>query len=162
MQSSKGMCNFIRVIQLRNIIQGRIYKNGLNTYLGCSNIPIIWKKHHLKLVHDEGYKHNQHCCERYFHDFKSCNGYSRRSMCFSSLYMTIKYIIENNCRFYGVTFKKNGIVKVQKFEDISNDETTIYCVKLMRPFSGKSQACNMNTFSGALNKSVFDGTTFFT
>ena len=42
--------------------------------------------------------------------------------------MTIIYITENNCRCYVVTFQNNGCVKVQKFEDISNDEKTIYCV----------------------------------
>ena len=66
--------------------------------------------------------------------------------------MTVIYITENNCECYGVTFKNNGCVKVQKFEDISNDENTIYCVK----FLGKSQVCNMSVFSGARDKKVFD------
>ena len=67
------------------------------------------------------------------------------------------YITENNCRCYGVTYKNNGRVKVQKFKNISKDENTIQCVKPMRPFLGKSQVCNITLFSGALNKSVFDG-----
>ena len=73
--------------------------------------------------------------------------------------MTIIYITENNCERYGVTFQNNGYVKVQKFEDISNDENTIYSVKPMRIFLGKSQVCNMTMFSRAFDKKVFDGNT---
>ena len=73
--------------------------------------------------------------------------------------MTTIYISENNCRCYGGTYKNNGWVEVQKFEVISNGEITIYCVKPMRTFLGKSQVCYMTMFSGALNKSVFDGNT---
>ena len=69
------------------------------------------------------------------------------------------YVTEDNCRCDGVSFQNNGTVKVQKFEDNSNDENTIYSVKPMRTFLGKSQVCNMNMFSGAKNKSVFDGNT---
>ena len=39
-------------------------------------------------------------------------------MLFSSLYMTIIYVTENDCKIYGVAFKNNGCIKVQKFEDI--------------------------------------------
>ena len=73
--------------------------------------------------------------------------------------MTIIYITENNCERYGVTFQKNGCVKVQKFEDISEDKNTIYCVKPMEIFLGKSQVCNMTMFSGSFDKKVFDGNT---
>ena len=73
--------------------------------------------------------------------------------------MTVIYITENNCEWYGVTFKNNGCVKVQKFEDISNDENTIYCVKPMEIFLGESQVCNKTVFSGARDKNVFDGNT---
>ena len=48
--------------------------------------------------------------------------------------MTIYYITENNCERYRVTFQNNGHVKVQKFEDISNDQKTIYSVKPTRIF----------------------------
>ena len=74
--------------------------------------------------------------------------------------MTTKNVTEKKCRCYGVTFQNNGCVKVQKFEDISNDENTIYRVKLMRTFSGKSQVCNVTICSGALKETVFDGKTF--
>ena len=73
--------------------------------------------------------------------------------------MTIIYITENNCECYGVSFKNNGYVKVQKFEDISKDKNTIYSVKPMEIFLGKSQICNMTEFSGARDKKVFDGNT---
>ena len=70
--------------------------------------------------------------------------------------MTTIYITENNCECYGVSFKNNGYVKVQKFEDISQDKNTIYSVKPMEIFLGKSQLCNMTEFSGARDKKVFD------
>ena len=58
-----------------------------------------------------------------------------------------------------MTFQNNGCVKVQKSEDISKDENTIYSVKPMRIFLGKSQVCNMTMFSGAFDKKVFDENT---
>ena len=73
--------------------------------------------------------------------------------------MTIIYITQNNTKRYGVTFQNNGCVKVQKFEDISNDENTIYSVKPMRIFLGKSQVCDMTMFSGAFDKKMCDGNT---
>ena len=73
--------------------------------------------------------------------------------------MTIVYITENNTKCYGMTFQNNVCVKVQKFRNISNDEKIIYCVKPMRKFLGKNQACNMTMFSGAFDKKVFDGNT---
>ena len=73
--------------------------------------------------------------------------------------MTIIYVTENNCRCYGVTFQKNGYVKVQKFEEISNDENTIYCVKPLEIFLAKSESSLMTALSGAFDKPVFDGDT---
>ena len=73
--------------------------------------------------------------------------------------MTIIYVTENNCERYGVTFQNNGYVKVQKFEDISNVENTIYSVKPMEIFLGKSQVSKMTMFSGAFDKKMFDGNT---
>ena len=43
--------------------------------------------------------------------------------------MTVIYLTEHNTKCYGVTFKNNECVKVQKFEDISNDENTILNIK---------------------------------
>ena len=73
-QSSKGMIKFIRALELTIRIRGRIHKNKINAYLKCAGIPIIWRKHYLKMAHDEGYKYNQHCRMRYVHDFTCCKG----------------------------------------------------------------------------------------
>ena len=73
--------------------------------------------------------------------------------------MTIIYVTKNNCECYGVTFQNNGYVKVQKFEDISDDKNIIYFVILLETFLGKSKSCKMTAVSGAFNKSFFDGNT---
>ena len=57
--------------------------------------------------------------------------------------MTVIYLTDYNTRCYAVTFKNNDFVKVQKFEDYSIDKNIIYCVKPMRIFLGKNQACNI-------------------
>ena len=49
--------------------------------------------------------------------------------------------------------------RILKYRTISNDEKTIYSVKPMRIFLGKSEVCNMTMFSGAFDKKVFDGNT---
>ena len=43
MQSTKGIIKFTRIIESKIIIKGRIYKNVLDHYLECENIPILWK-----------------------------------------------------------------------------------------------------------------------
>ena len=48
--------------------------------------------------------------------------------------MTIIYVTESNTKCYGVTFQKNGWIKIQKFENISNDKNIIYCVKPLEMF----------------------------
>ena len=63
--------------------------------------------------------------------------------------MTIIYVTEHNTRCYGVTFENNGLNKVQKFEDISDDESTLYCVKPLELFLGKCESCLMTALSGA-------------
>ena len=73
--------------------------------------------------------------------------------------MTIVYIAENNTKRYGVTFQNNGYVKVQKFEDFSENKNIIYKVHPVEIFIGKSQLCDMTEFSGAKDKEVFDGNT---
>ena len=73
--------------------------------------------------------------------------------------MTIIYITEHNTKCYGVTFQNNRWIKVQKFEDNSDDKNTIYCVMPLEMFVGKSKSCMMTAFSGAFNKPVFDGNT---
>ena len=71
--------------------------------------------------------------------------------------MTIIYLTEYNTKRYGVTLQNNGYVKVQKFEDISEDKNFIYEVNPVEAFVGKSQLCDMTEFSGADDKEVFNG-----
>ena len=75
--------------------------------------------------------------------------------------MTIIYIYiysKNNCQCLAVTFKTNGMLRVQKLDDISGDDKyIIYKVNPMETFIGKSEDCEKTYFSGARNKKVFDG-----
>ena len=62
--------------------------------------------------------------------------------------MTTIYVTENNTKRYGVTCQNNGCVKLQKFEDVSEDKKFLYKANPMETFLGKSQLCNMTEFSG--------------
>ena len=73
--------------------------------------------------------------------------------------MTKIYVTECNTKCYEVTFENKGWIKVQKFEDISDDKNTIHCVKPSEIILGKSESCMMTAYSGAFNKPVFDGKT---
>ncbi len=73
--------------------------------------------------------------------------------------MTIIYVVENNCQNLAVTFKNIGIVKVQRWEDVSKDGNIIYEVNPFESFIGKSQLCNLTEFSGSEDKQIFDGNT---
>ena len=74
--------------------------------------------------------------------------------------MTIIYVTENNTKCYGITFQNNGMIRVQKLEDVSSDDkNNIYKVNPMETFLGKSQLCDTTKFSGARDKEVFDGNT---
>ena len=73
--------------------------------------------------------------------------------------MTVIYLTEYNTRCYGVTFQKKRCIKVQKFEDMSNHENNMFCVKPLEIFLGKSESCIMTAMSGAFDKLVFDGNT---
>ena len=56
-------------------------------------------------------------------------------------------------------FSKNGWIKVQNIEVISDDKNTIYCVKSLEIFLGKSESCLLTAIWGSFNKKVFDGNT---
>ena len=56
------------------VIQGKLYKNVVNAYLNCDNLPILRKFFFVKIAQDGGCEYYQHCRERHFHDFTSCNG----------------------------------------------------------------------------------------
>ena len=73
--------------------------------------------------------------------------------------MTIIYVAENNCECLAVTFQNKRWVRVQKLEDVSEDENILYEVNPMETFVGKSVCCEMTEFSGARNKKCFDGNT---
>ena len=73
--------------------------------------------------------------------------------------MAIKYVTENNCECYGVTYQNKGFVKVQKLKDISEDKNITYEVCPIEIFLDKSQLCDMTDFSGAEDKEVFNGNT---
>ena len=74
--------------------------------------------------------------------------------------MTIIYIAENNFRCLAITFKNNGLIRVQKLEDISDDTNLIYeIINPIETFIGKSKDCEMTYFSGARDKKSFDGNT---
>ena len=73
--------------------------------------------------------------------------------------MTVLYFTEYNTKCYGVTFQNNGWIKVQKFEDIADDENNIFCVKPLELFLGKSKSCMMTAMSGVFGITEFDGNT---
>ena len=71
--------------------------------------------------------------------------------------MTIIYVTECNTNCYAVTSQNKGYMKVQKFEEVSDDKNIIYEVNPIETIIGKSQLCDMTKFSGAKDKEVFDG-----
>ena len=73
--------------------------------------------------------------------------------------MTFIFLTENITKCHGVTFENNGRIKAQELEDISDDKNILYKVNPIETFLGKSKSCTMTAFSGAFNKSVFDGNT---
>ena len=69
MQSSKGMYKFIRIIQLKIIIKGKIYENLTDIYLRCENFPILWKKFCVRIANERDNRlksFNELCRERHF------------------------------------------------------------------------------------------------
>ena len=52
MQSSKGTCIFIRIIQLKIIIEGNIYRNLTDIYLRSENIPTLWKRIFVRIANN--------------------------------------------------------------------------------------------------------------
>ena len=73
--------------------------------------------------------------------------------------MTIIYVVEHNCECLAVTFKNNGMIRVQKLENVSENKNIIYEVNPMETFIGKILCCDMAEFSGAEDKEVFNGNT---
>ena len=73
--------------------------------------------------------------------------------------MTIIYVTKNNFECLAVTFKKNGKIRVQKLEDVSEDKTIVYEVNPLEMFIGKREDCETTAFSGAFDKPIFAGNT---
>ena len=73
--------------------------------------------------------------------------------------MTIINLTDYNARCYAVTFQNKAWIKVQKFEDDSLDKKIVYEVNPLETLLGKSESCEMTSFSGAFNKSAFDRNT---
>ena len=73
MQSSGGSCIFIRIIELKSILEGRIYNNDniIKILLGYGKVPVLWRKFFLKVVNDIENLYNrpnrmlQHCYEKH-------------------------------------------------------------------------------------------------
>ena len=73
--------------------------------------------------------------------------------------MTVIYITENICEYYGGAFRNKGWIKVQKLKDGCLDENIIHTVNPMETFLGKNQSCIMTALSGAFDKACFEGNT---
>ena len=73
--------------------------------------------------------------------------------------MTIIYVAENKCQCLAVTFRNNGLIRVQNLRHISEDENVIYEVNPVETFLGKSRLCKMTKLSGAKDEEVFNGNT---
>ena len=52
MQSSKGMCKFIRIIELNFIIEGRVNDSIMKMYLKSGCMPVLWRKSFMKIASD--------------------------------------------------------------------------------------------------------------
>ena len=73
--------------------------------------------------------------------------------------MTVIYLTEYNCRRYAVTFENRGYVKVQKFNDMSDDENNLLYIKPLKTFLSKSEVCDKTMMSGAFDKTVNNANT---
>ena len=73
--------------------------------------------------------------------------------------MTVIDLTDYNTTCYGVTFQKNGCVRVQKFEDIPDDEKNILCVKPLGTILSKSEICETPKVRGAYDEKIFHGNT---
>ena len=52
MQSSKGMNETIKALELTIRIEGRIHKNTVNAYMNCDKVQILWKRQYARIGHD--------------------------------------------------------------------------------------------------------------
>ena len=73
--------------------------------------------------------------------------------------MIVLYLTEYICGRYAVAVEHNGCVKVQKFENISDDEYNLFYIKPLTTFLVKSEVRDMTMMSRAFDKSVYDANT---
>ena len=81
--ASQGRYEIIKPNKLIILIEGSIYKNVINTYMKCNNIPILWRKLFLKIANNKDYSYkfcnrqfnrfHQHCREWYFYKLMKNN-----------------------------------------------------------------------------------------
>ena len=64
MQSSNGICKFIRIFHLKSLIEGKISENLTDFYLRCENIPILWKKFFVRIANERANRIKS-CSEQY-------------------------------------------------------------------------------------------------
>ena len=74
MQSSSGMYKLIEIIELKNVIEGMVYKNVMDIKLRSENIPLLWKKFFLKVSNERNNQYNrpkflQNFREKHFYNF---------------------------------------------------------------------------------------------
>ena len=72
MQSSKGMIKFIKVIQVKIIIEGKIYNNIIDICFKSGCMPMFWKKFYIKIINernDKAQRFLQNCCEKNYCHF---------------------------------------------------------------------------------------------
>ena len=63
------MFKFIRIIQLKIEIEGKLYENLTDIYLRCENIPILQKTLFIKIANQKDNRlksFNEQCRERRF------------------------------------------------------------------------------------------------
>ena len=65
-QSSRRMIKLIKVIQVKNIIKGKINNIILDIYFKSGCMTILWRKIYVKVVNESD---NQDCCEKHYCHF---------------------------------------------------------------------------------------------
>ena len=102
MQSSKGVCKFIKIMILKTIIEGKIFIKILNIYIKSGAIPILWKKFLMKIVNNRPDRLMRCSYERNLCKFDSCKRRKMNTWCVCLLVIVIVllYINGNDKRYF--------------------------------------------------------------